>query len=126
MDEITKLARFSVLRASGYAGIAILLVMLTLAFDPLASFLYGALGLAVLAVAMTTYARFYHVRRRINETEVWIMLPKDLRPEITIARSLIVNAMRDQLNEKSDWWANLSRLFLGIAVAISLTRFAAV
>jgi hypothetical protein len=126
MDEITRLARFSVLRASGFAGIAIFLVMLTTAFEPLLSFLYGALGLAILAASMAVYAHFYHVRRRIDETEVWIMLPKDHRPNILVARRLIINAMREQLIEKSAWWASLARLFLGIALAISLTRLAAV
>ncbi len=123
MDEITKLARYSVLRASGFAGIAIFLVMMTTAFEPLASFLFGALGLSLLAVTMTAYARYYHFRQRIDDTEVWIMLPKDHRPNRDIARRLIVNAMRDQLMEKAGWCDWFARLFLGIAILISLVRF---
>ena len=120
MNEIERLAEISVLRASGFAGIAIFLVMLSTAFDFAASFSFGALGLAVLASSMALYARFYHVRKRIDETEVWNMLPRDERPDRAVARRLIIGAMRDQLVEKSSWWAGLSWTFLAAAAFLKI------
>ena len=116
MNDIERLAEISVLRASGFAGIAIFLIMLTTAYDPAASLVFGALGLAILAISMTVYARYYHFRARIDDTEVWNMLARDNRPEMSVARPLIIGAMQAQLTEKSGWWAALSWLFLSFAV----------
>lgn len=120
MEEITRLARLSVLRASGFSGLAILMVMMGTAHDPSLSFRFGALGLLVLSAAMGLYASAYAYRRRVDETEVWIMLQPEKRPDKTIALRLIVAAMREQLVEKAQWWAWLALAFLGISVLILL------
>ncbi len=120
MEEITHLARLSVLRASGFSGIAILMVMMGSAHDPSLSFRFGALGLLVLSAAMALYATAYARRRRVDETEVWIMLRPERRPEKAIALRLIVSAMRDQLIEKAQWWAWLALAFLGISTLMLL------
>lgn len=120
MDRITKLARLSVLRASGFSGIAILMVMMGSLHDPAAAFRYGAACLLVLSASMGHYGFRYHRRRRIEETEVWIMLRGEERPEKSVARRLIVAAMREQLLEKSLIWAYLALLLLGLSVLIGL------
>lgn len=120
MEEITRLAKLSVLRASGFSGIAILMVMMGTAHDPSLSFRFGALGLLILSAAMGLYATAYAYRRRVDETEVWIMMLPERRPEKTIALRLIVTAMRAQLIEKAQWWAWLALAFLGISVLIPL------
>lgn len=104
VEQITRLAKFSVLRASGFSGIAILMVMMGTAHDLSLSFRFGAGGFFVLSLVMATYARIYHRRGRVEETEVWIMLPEADRPTKPVARTLIVNAMREQLAQKALWW----------------------
>lgn len=120
MDRITELARLSVLRASGFAGIAIMMVIMGSLGDPPAAFRYGAGCLLVLSASMGVYGYRYPRRRRIEETEVWIMLGAEERPEKQVARQLIIVAMRDQLLEKSLIWASVALLFLGISFLLSI------
>lgn len=120
MDRIDQLARHSVLRASGFAGIAILMVMMGTLHDPPAAFRNGAVCLLILSACMWAYARAYHMRRDIRETEVWIMLHPDDRPSQAVARGLIVAAMRRELAEKATWWAMLALLFLGCSALLTL------
>src|SRR5690606_11367933 len=103
MDRIRHLARLSVMRACGFSCLAVALVMMGTAFDPSASFRFGAVGMLVLAAALAVVGENYHRRRRIDETEVWIMLPEAERPPKEIARRLIVTAMRAELLEKAFW-----------------------
>lgn len=121
MDRIEQLARHSVLRASGFAGIAIMMVVMGTLHDPPAAFRYGAGCLLILSASMWSYARVYHRRRDIRETEVWIMLAPDDRPTQAVAHGMIVTAMRHQLAEKATWWAMLALLLLGFSAVLSLT-----
>lgn len=118
MDRITELARLSVLRASGFAGIAILMVTMGSLHDPSTALRYAAACLLVLSASMGFYGCRYHRRQRIDETEVWIMLREEERPEKPIARRLIVAAMREQLLEKSLIWAYLALFLLGLSVLV--------
>lgn len=118
MDKITQLAQLSVLRASGFSGLAILMVMMGTASDPAASLRYGAMGLITLSSAMWLCAHRYPRRRRIDETEVWIMLTEAERPPIERARVLIVAAMREQLVEKARWWLLVALAFLALSALV--------
>jgi hypothetical protein len=122
LDTITRLAQHSVLRASGFSGIAILMVMMGTAHDVSLSLRFGAGGFFVLSLAMATYARLYHVRGRIEETEVWIMLPEAERPQKPLARILIVNAMREQLAQKALWWLAVALGLWTTSVLLAMLR----
>lgn len=122
MTEIDRLARLSVLRASGFAGLAILMLMMGTAHDPAASLRYGAGGLVVLSLVMAVRAARYHRLRRVEETEVWIMLAPEDRPLPRIARAAIIAAMRAQLTEKARWWAMLSLCLLALSEVVTLAR----
>lgn len=108
------------LRASGFAGIAILMVIMGSLNDPPAAMRYGAACLLILSASLGLYGYNYHRRRRIEETEVWIMLREEERPERSVARRLIITAMREQLLEKSFIAASLALLFLGLSVLLEL------
>lgn len=122
MDRIAALARFSVLRASGFAGLAIMMGMMGLAGDPAAALRFGAFGLVVLSSAMWLWAVRYPKRRRIEETEVWIMLLPEERPPKNVARPLIINAMRAELIEKARWWALLALAMVALSALITLVE----
>ncbi len=111
MERIRELARFSVLRAAGYSVLAIALVMAGTLYDPAASLRYGASGLLLLAGAFWLAASWYHHRKRIESTEVWIMLDPAERPPKEIARTLIIAAMRAELLEKA-LWASVAAMVL--------------
>ncbi len=122
MDQIRRLAGFSVLRASGFSGIAILMVMMGTAHDTALSLRFGAGGFFALSLAMATYARLYHRRGRVEETEVWIMLPEADRPTKPIARTLIVSAMREQLAQKALWWLFTALGLWSASAVVALMR----
>lgn len=124
MDIIGKLAAFSVLRATAFAALAICLSMFTLAFDPALALKVGGLGFLVLAGVMDFRAAFYPRKRRIRESEVWIMLDDDKRPPEELARRLIVPAMQRQLREKGLWVASVSAICLGLSFLTSLVGVA--
>lgn len=118
MNQIARLARISVLRASAFAWLAILLSMSAGLENPALSFAFGAAGFLILSASMGFYARIYHRRRRIEDTEVWIMLRPEERPAKAAARTLIVNAMKEELVEKAIWWAWLAFGCLAASAAI--------
>jgi hypothetical protein len=122
VDQIRRLAGFSVLRASGFSGIAILMVMMGTAHDAALCLRLGAGGFFALSLAMATYARLYHRRSRVEETEVWIMLPEADRPTKPVARTLIVAAMREQLAQKALWWLFAALGLWSASAVVAMTR----
>jgi hypothetical protein len=105
MDRIARLAAHSVLRGTGFAGLAVMLTMAGLLFDPPLALKVGGVGFLALAMAMGFKAAIYPRKRRIRESEVWIMLADDERPPEHAARPLIVTAMQRELREKGMWIA---------------------
>ncbi|MDP2733596.1 MAG: hypothetical protein Q8O63_10895 [Hoeflea sp.] len=118
MDKISKLARLSVLRAGGFGCLAILMVMMGTAHDPALSMKCGAGGMLVISAIMLFAGQNYHKRKRIEETEVWIMRTEAERPPLRIARPLIINAMRGELLEKSAWAAMIAITLLAVSVTL--------
>ncbi|KGF70192.1 hypothetical protein LL06_06545 [Hoeflea sp. BAL378] len=120
MDRINTLARLSVLRAGAFACLAILMMMMGTAHDPALSMKCGAGGMLAISAIMLVVGKNYHKRKRIEDTEVWIMLAKEERPPAGIARPLIINAMRLELLEKSAWSAMGAITLLAVSVTLRL------
>lgn len=120
LDRIPTLARLSVMRACGFAGLAILLTMAGTAHDPAQSFRIGAFLTLVLAVVLKYRADTYHRKSRIEESEVWIMLAPEERPPKQAARQLITTAMRVELREKALWAAACALLLAGLGAVLLL------
>ncbi|MDP2119350.1 MAG: hypothetical protein Q8S27_09975 [Hoeflea sp.] len=120
MDKISRLARLSVLRAGGFGCLAILMVMMGTAHNPALSIKCGAGGMLLISAIMLLVGQNYHKRKRIQDTEVWIMLTEAERPPAPVARRLIVTAMRGELLEKSAWSALTAIAMLAISVALPI------
>jgi hypothetical protein len=120
MDRIGRLAAHSVLRGTGFAGLAVMLTMTGLLFDPPLALKVGGLGFLALAVAMDFMASVYPRKRRIRESEVWIMLADDERPSEQAARPLIVTAMQRELREKAVWIASTAAACFALSFTISM------
>ena len=118
MDKISRLARLSVLRAGGFGCLANLMVMMGTAHNPALSMKCGAGGMLLISAIMLLVGQNYHKRKRIQDTEVWIMLTEAERPPAGVARRLIVTAMRGELLEKSAWSALTAIAMLAISVAL--------
>ena len=120
LDRIPALARLSVLRACGFAALAIVLTMAGTAHDPFQSFRIGAALTLVLALVLKYRADTYHRKSRIEESEVWIMLAPEERPTKDVARQMITKAMRAELREKALGAAACALLLTGVAVLLRL------
>lgn len=120
MERIRQLAALSVLRGAGFACLGIVMAMSGLAFDPEIALTCGAAMMLILAAALELKARTFHRVRRISETEVWILLPEAERPPKTVARRLIVAAMRAELQEKALWSAIVAAAFLAASLVAGL------
>jgi len=120
MDRIRELARLSVLRASAFSMLAISLGMMGMMHDPPFSLRVGAAGMLILAAVLTLVGVSYHRRRRIQDTEVWIMMRPEERPPKAVARVAITRAMRAELLEKALWSAKGALGLLGLSLLLML------
>ena len=114
-ERAQSLAAPSVLRGLGFAALGIGMVVAGMAFDPAAAFRTGAILALGLAVAMALKAELYPRKRRITESEVWIMIPPEERPSKDRARRLIVPAMQRELRAKAVWAAQAALVFLALS-----------
>lgn len=114
-ERVQSLAAHSVLRGLGFAALGIGMVVAGMAFDPGAAFRAGAILSLGLAVAMALKAELYPRKRRISESEVWIMLAPEERPSKDQARRLIVPAMQRELRAKAVWVVQAALVFLGLS-----------
>lgn len=100
MDAIENAAFVSVGRAAGFAGLAIITLMLGLSFDPpLATRTGGLIGMVV--VALLVLYGWRALNRPYARTEAWLILPKDRRPPAGIAQRIIGRTLR----ETAFWFA---------------------
>jgi hypothetical protein len=120
MAQIRRLASIVVWRGFGFCWLAIAAAMSGLIFDlSLACRIGALLGMAV-ALGLQLRAETYHRIKRIDSTEVWILMPKEARPTKEQARSLIVAAMRDELREKALYSAVMGGGLLLISFTLRL------
>lgn len=120
MPEIERLASLVVWRGFGFCWLAIGTTMSGLLFDVSLACRIGALLAIGLAIALQIRAETYHRIKRINETEVWILLDEHLRPPKEQARRLIVLAMRLELREKALYAAVMAVGLFGLSLAFRL------
>lgn len=104
MEEVRPFACETVLRACGYAMLAIFCIMIALSFQPHAAFRTGGLLSLLLTLVLlekATEARTKDYRR----TEVWLHLPKECRPAAANAQSTISTVMRETYLLFARWTA---------------------
>ncbi|MDH3662640.1 MAG: hypothetical protein OEU92_21865 [Alphaproteobacteria bacterium] len=112
MNAIEAAAFISIGRASGFAGLAILCVMLGLSFEPVLATRAGGLMSLGLAAVLTMFGAFAR-GRAYQKTETWLILPEDARPPTSIAQQIIGKTLRDTYF----WFAE--RVFIGAMVLLA-------
>jgi hypothetical protein len=119
MEHINAAAEACVLRASAFAGIAVVVTMVSLSFDLELCFRFGA-GLSVgWAVFLVGWAvRLPHTPLRDNQ--VWIMLAPEHRPPKDQARNLIVPPTQTLLYEYAQKTAGVAVLLAILSLASGL------
>jgi hypothetical protein len=118
MNRINRLASIVVWRGFGFCWLAICTAMSGLIFDLALACRVGALLGFLVALVMEFKAETYHRIKRINDTEVWILLGEEGRPPKELARQLIVPAMRDELREKALYSAVMGGGLFAISVVL--------
>ena len=94
MEKIRETAFFCVGRAVMFSTLAVMLVMLSFAFDPVAALKAGGtMGLALSAILLW-FAQTAH-RRKPKDTETWLLLKDDSRPAGEHGAKLFASVMQD-------------------------------
>jgi len=115
MGAIEKAAFVSIGRACGFAGFAVLLLVIGLSFEPvLAARTGSALGLLLTGILFACAARARS--RPYKRTEVWVLLRRDERPPAAIAQRVIGQA----LYETYRWFARQAAIVSILLLAASL------
>jgi len=94
MDAVERVAYITVGRACGFAGLAILCVMVGLCFEPMLAARSGGVLCLIMTLFLLWFARVAP-SRPIRDTEAWLILDEKERPPAAVAQKLLGGALRD-------------------------------
>lgn len=119
MERMRAVAFMTIGRAVGFAGLAILCIMLGCAFDPLLAVQSaGVMVLLVLAVLLIKAHLALTADHR--RTEMWLYLRKHERPPEAYARWAVASVLRDAYFWFARLMATLAVGLWGLAVLLQL------
>lgn len=119
MEEIRRIAYDVVLRACGFGSLAIFCVMIGLSFLPRSAFQAG--GFLSLIMTLILIAKAYEARTKDHRRmEMWLYLPKELRPPQAQAQQTISMVMRETYLTFARWSALISVMMLTAALLASV------
>jgi hypothetical protein len=115
MDKIRQTAVLSVRRACAFGALAIAMTMWGLIYDPALAFQSGAILTAIVAVILY-YRGMKAPHRDHTQTELWILLDKELRPPPAYARRIVNGALGEVYHEHARWAVGIAALFAVISL----------
>jgi hypothetical protein len=107
MEEMRRIAFETVMRACGFASLAIFCIMVGLSFNIRASFQAGGLLTTLMAVVLILKPR-EALTKNHRKTEMWLYLPKDFRPPEAYAQWAAATVLRDTYLTFALWTSALS------------------
>ena len=114
MDAIRNAAYVSIGRACGFAGLAVMVIMLGLSFDLALAAKAGGL----ISLSASGLIWLYGMRaptRPYRRTEAWLILPTEFRPPAVVAQKLIGESLQDA----SFWFAKQGAAISAFLLLIS-------
>ena len=118
MDEMRRIAYETVLRACGFASLAIFCVMIGLSFLPRSAFQAG--GFLSMAMTLVLVLKAHEARTKDHRrTEMWLYLPKENRPPQAFAQKTVSTVMRETYLLFARWTAIISIVMWSIALFFS-------
>jgi hypothetical protein len=118
VDDIRRIAYEIVLRACGFASLAIFCIMIGLSFNPLVSFQSGGFLTSVMTGILVLKA--YEARTKpYRRTEMWLYLPKEARPPEAVAQRVTATIMRETYLNFALWTSVTSIVMWLIALIFS-------
>lgn len=119
MNLVERMAFITVIRANGFAGLAIMCVMVGSSFDPKMAFRMGAVLLLMWAFFQILRG-YTALQKDVRETELWILLEKQDRPQPEIRQQIIGGALRTAYYSFAHLSSVLAALLAGASIGLSL------
>lgn len=124
MDELRRVAFQSIGRACGFAGFAILCVMIGLSYDPLIAARAGGIFTTMTTVVLLLKAR-QALTRDVRRSEMWLMLDERDRPSAEYAQWAGATVLRDAYLWFAQYAAGVSIVLWTLALLLSLAGITA-
>jgi hypothetical protein len=118
MEEMRRIAFETVQRACLFGSLAIFCVMVGMSFEPRLAFQAGGTLTTLMALILIYKAR-EAVTKDYRKTEMWLYLPKDLRPPEAHAQWASATVLRDTYRTFAMWTAAIA-----IAMWVAALMFA--
>ena len=122
MEEMRRIAYETVLRACGFASLAIFCVMIGLSFLPRSAFQAGGFLSMVMTLVLLLKAQEARTKDH-RRTEMWLYLPKENRPPQDYAQRTISAVMRETYLLFARWTSLISIVMWTIALFFSFIGF---
>ena len=94
MEDMRRIALETVLRACGFGSLTIFCIMIGLSFEPRIAFQAGG-TLTLLMAGILVFKAHEALTKPYRRTEMWLYLPKDLRPPEASAQQTTSIVMRE-------------------------------
>jgi hypothetical protein len=107
METMRRIAFETVLRACGFASLAIFCVMIGLSFEPRAAFQAGAM-LTMLMAAILMLKAYGARTKNYRRTELWLYLPEEHRPPEALAQRMTSSVLQETYLTFARWTATVS------------------
>lgn len=115
MEAIENAAVISVGRATGFAALAIVCIVMALSYEPVVAARAGCFLCLIVAAILFHYA-MRAPSRPYRQTELWIILAKEDRPPKTIAQKLIGSALSRTYRKFAEYAVVSALIFMLLAV----------
>jgi hypothetical protein len=118
MDKLEQVAFVSVGRGVGFGSLGIFTIMISLSFQPALALKCGGL-LLLLMLAVLFLKAFRLPYRNYRETEAWLLLDNEDRPDERFAGFVMITALQDAYLWFARWTAGLAAAFLAAAILLN-------
>lgn len=119
MEHMRRVAYETVLRACGFASLAIFCVMTGMSFDPKLAFQAGGFLTTIMAFVLVLKAR-EALTKDYRRTEMWLYIDKDFRPPEAYAQWASSTVLRDTYLTFAMWTSLVSIAMWVLALVFSL------
>jgi hypothetical protein len=118
MEHMQRIAFETVLRACGFASLAIFCVMIGLCFEPRAAFQAG--GMLMLLMTAVLLIKAHEARTKNHRrTEMWLYLTEEQRPPEAIAQRTCAAVLQEVYLTFARWSASLAVVMGVLALMFS-------
>lgn len=119
MDDIRRIAFECVARGVGFGALAIVITMIGFSFNMLLAIKIGS-GLCTLMAAILLVRGQFAARTPYKRTELWFLLPADLRPPESQAQWVSSTVIREAYQTFAYYAAIVAAILAVLAIVLTL------